>query len=72
MFYPWLGFIGYNPCRLFNAKSCYICIFCIYMIGEQYKIILFLNGSEIICLHTFKRFQVLLSYTNNSTSVICL
>ena len=40
-----------NYCRLFNAKSC---LNILYMICKLSLWIMFLNESELICLHTVK------------------
>ena len=56
-----------NPCRLFNAKSwLHIYLHYVYMICKPSLLrTLFLNKPKLICLHTIKWSQVLISNTNN-------
>ena len=58
-----------NPCRLFNARSCLYIYVKYEDINDLLTISLYvtvLKWTNLICLQTVKRFQVLLSNINYS------
>ena len=71
IWFVWIGCYGLSTIVVYYAKSS-LYIYQIHMICKYKSEIIFFNGTELICLHASKWFQLLLYNSHNLTSVIYL